>query len=140
MSIITSIATSFKQGMLAKTYDITSDSFKMALYDSSAALSAATTAYTALHECSGTGYTAGGIALTGAAITTNGSTVGITFDDPTFTSVTLPDVRGYMIYDHTVADGCVTVFDFGQSFSFTAQSAEIFLPTPGVQSGTVFFL
>ena len=111
----------------------------MALYNSTAVLSAATGAYTTVGECTGTNYTAGGIALSGASVTTNGTTVGMTFTNPTFSTITIADVRGYMIYDHTKSNKTLCVFDFGQSFSFTAQNIEILLPTPGVNAGTVFF-
>jgi hypothetical protein len=53
----------------------TKDSFKAALYLASASLGAATTAYSATGEVSGTGYTAGGIAVTnGTDPTTSGTT------------------------------------------------------------------
>ena len=39
----------------------TADTFKAALYSTSATVNASTTAYSATNEVSGTGYTAGGV-------------------------------------------------------------------------------
>ena len=61
------ICTSFKVALLDGEMDFSSDTtqtFKIALYTSSATLGAATTAYTTSNEVSGTGYTAGGNTLT----------------------------------------------------------------------------
>lgn len=139
MTITTSINTSFKQQMLAGTQVVSTDTFKLALYDSTAVLSALTTNYTTSGECSGSGYTAGGIVLTSPTVFTSGTTVGIDFDDPTFTAVTLPDVRGYMIYNSSRANACVTVFDFGSSTAYTAQNLIIIFTAPSAQGGVIFF-
>ena len=67
MAITQAMATSFKVAILNGEMDFsadTSDTYKIALYTSSATLSAATTAYTTSNEVSGTGYTAGGESLT----------------------------------------------------------------------------
>ena len=56
----------FNTANVARTVN-TQDSFKMALYTSSASLGSATTAYTASGETSGTGYSATGQALTNSA-------------------------------------------------------------------------
>ena len=67
MAISQAMCTSFKVGLLSADFDFdtgTSQTFKIALYTSSATLSAATTAYTSSNEVSGTGYSAGGQALT----------------------------------------------------------------------------
>ena len=69
------IATSFKVEVLNGIHAFgtsvvraatTADSFKAALYLTTATIGAASTAYTATGEVSGTGYTAGGVDLTGA--------------------------------------------------------------------------
>ena len=61
------MCTSFKVALLNGEMDFSSDtsqSFKIALYTSSATLDASTTAYSTTNEISGTGYTAGGNTLT----------------------------------------------------------------------------
>ena len=67
MAISSAICTSFKQEILVGTHNFTAtsgDTFKIALYTSSASLGAGTTAYSTSNEISGTGYTAAGAALT----------------------------------------------------------------------------
>jgi hypothetical protein len=68
------MCTSFKVALLNGEMDFSSDtsqSFKIALYTSSATLNAETTAYSTTNETSGTGYTAGGNTLTIATNPTN---------------------------------------------------------------------
>ena len=67
MAITQAMCSSFKTALLNGEMDFSSDTsqtFKIALYTSSATLSAATTAYSTTNEVSGTGYTAGGNTLT----------------------------------------------------------------------------
>ena len=67
MAITQAMVTSFKVGVLDGTFDFSSDTsqtFNLALYTSSASLDATTTAYSTSNEVSGTGYSAGGAALT----------------------------------------------------------------------------
>ena len=78
MAITQAMCTSFKQALLDGEMDFSSNtaqSYKIALYTSSASLDAATTAYTTSNEVSGTGYSAGGNTL---SISTNPTTSGTT--------------------------------------------------------------
>ena len=80
MAITSAICTSFKQEILVGTHNFTATSgntFKIALYTSSASLGAATTAYSTSNEItntSGSAYTAGGATLTSVTPTTDGTT------------------------------------------------------------------
>ena len=69
------MTTSFKGEILTATHNFgtapiraatTADTFKAALYVTTATLGAATTAYTVTGEVSGTGYTPGGVTVTNA--------------------------------------------------------------------------
>jgi hypothetical protein len=88
MAITQAMCTSFKQALLDGEMDFSSDtaqSYKIALYTSSASLDAATTAYTTSNEVSGTGYTAGGNTLTiSTAPTTSGTTAFLSFGTTTW--------------------------------------------------------
>ena len=67
MAIAQAMCTSFKVALLDGEMDFSSNtaqSYKIALYTSSASLDAATTAYTASGEVVGTNYVAGGNPLT----------------------------------------------------------------------------
>ena len=92
MAITSTLTTSFKTQLLTGTHDFTNstgDSFKLALYTSSATLGATTTAYTVTGEASGTNYTAGGAALTNVTPTSSGTTAFTDFADLTFGTATI---------------------------------------------------
>jgi hypothetical protein len=77
MAIATAMCTSFKKELLEAKHNFLAsggNSFKLALYTSSATLGAATTAYSATNEASGTNYSAGGAALTNINPTSSGTT------------------------------------------------------------------
>jgi len=115
MAITQAMCTSFKVELLTGTHDFTNstgDTFKLALYTSSATLDASTTAYTVTNESSGLGYTAGGGTLTNVTPTSSGTTAFTDFADLTFSSATIT-ARGCLIYNDTDSDKAVAVLDFG---------------------------
>ena len=93
MAITQAVCTSFKQELIVGTHNFTAttgDTFKIALYSSSATLSSSTTAYSATNEVSNSGtYTAGGGSLTNITPTTSGTTALTDFSDISFTSATI---------------------------------------------------
>ena len=126
------MCTSFKQEILQGVHDFTAstgDSFKLALYTSSATLDASTTAYSVTNEASGSGYSAGGGALTNVTPTTSGTTAFTDFDDLTFSAATIT-ARGALIYNDTAAgDPAVVVLDFGSDKTSTSGDFTIVFPT-----------
>ena len=115
MAISTAMCTSFKQELLVGTHNFTAtsgNSFKLALYTSSASLGASTTAYSTSNEVSGTGYTAAGAALTSVTPTTSGTTAFCDFSDLTFSSSTIT-ANGALIYNDTQSDKAVCTLAFG---------------------------
>ena len=101
MAITQAMVTSFKVGVLDGTFDFSSDTsqtYNLALYTSSATLDATTTAYSTSNEVSGTGYSAGGAALTiSANPASSGTTAFLDFADLTFSTAT-SYARGALIY------------------------------------------
>ena len=131
------MCTSFKQELLVGTHNFTAstgDTFKLALYDSNASFTAATTAYTATDEVGASGsYSAGGGTLTNVTPTTSGTTALTDFGDLTFTSATIT-ARGALIYNTTTGGGSsttdtVVVLDFGSDKSSTSGDFQIVFPT-----------
>ena len=118
MAIKQAMCTSFKQALLDGEMDFSSDTsqtFKIALYTSSADLSASTTAYSTTNEISGTGYTAGGNTLTIASnSTTSGTTAFVDFSDTSWTSSSIT-ARGALIYKSATGDPAIAVIDFGEN-------------------------
>ena len=115
MAISQAMCTSFKQELLEAVHNFKNsggDTFKIALYTSSASLGAGTTAYTSSNEVSGTGYTAGGNTLTRVDPSSSGTTALTDFANSTWSSSTIT-ARGALIYNDTDSDKAVAVLDFG---------------------------
>jgi len=102
MAITQAVCTSFKQELLQGTHNFTAssgDTFKIALYTSSASLDATTTAFSTTNEVSDSGtYSSGGGTLTSVTPTTSGTTAICDFADISFTSATIT-ARGALIYN-----------------------------------------
>ena len=131
MAITQSMATSFKKELLEGKHNFLAsggNSFKLALYTSSATMGAATTAFTTTNQAAGTNYTSGGNALTNVNPASSGTTAFTDFADLTFGTATIT-ARGCMIYNDTNADRNVAVFDFGGDKTSTAGAFTIQFPT-----------
>jgi hypothetical protein len=111
------------------------DSFKAALYLTTATVNASTTAYSASNEVSGTGYSAGGVAVTFGTpptATNSSTTAGVAFVTPsasiTYTTVTLTTAfDAVLIYNSTQSDKAVSVHTFG-SQTVTAGTFTLTMP------------
>jgi len=132
MAITSAICNSFKQQVLEGVH-ATTDTYKVALYTSSATLDASTTAYSATNEVSGTGYTAGGATLSGLATGLSGSTAYLTFADPTWADSTIT-ARGCLIYNSSKRNKAVAVFDFGSDVSSVNGTFTVDFPAAGASS------
>jgi len=140
------MCTSFKNELLYGVHDFdtsTGDTFNIALYTSSATLDASTTAYSATDEVSGTGYSAGGQALTNVDPTSSGTTAFTDFADETFTTATIT-ARGALIYNTTpnttsisVSNPSVVVLDFGADKTSTAGDFTIVFPTADASNAII---
>ena len=139
MAITQAMATSFKKELLEAKHNFLAsggNSFKLALYTSSATMTAATTAYVTTNEATGTNYTAGGSALTNVNPSSSGTTGFTDFADLTFGTATIT-ARGCMIYNDTNADRNVAVFDFGGDKTSTAGSFTITFPTADASNAII---
>lgn len=135
------MATSFKQDILNGIHAFgssvvraatTKDTFKAALYLTTASLGAGTTAYSSTGEVTGTGYTAGGNTVTtSTAPTTSGTTA---FFTPSasivFTSITLTTAfDAVLIYNDTAAGkNAVSIHTFGAQ-TVTAGTFTLSMPS-----------
>lgn len=140
-----SMCTSFMGELMTATHNFgtaptrgasTADTFKAALYLTTATVNASTTAYSATNEVSGTGYTAGGVTVTNAtppASTNTSSTAGTAYWTPsasiTYTTVTLTTAfDAVLIYNSTQSDKAVSVHTFG-SQTVTAGTFTLTMPS-----------
>lgn len=139
MAISQAMCTSFKVELLTGTHNFTNstgDTFKIALYTSSATLDATTTAYSATNEVSGTGYTAGGNTLTNVTPTSSGTTAFTDFADTTWSTATIT-ARGALIYNSTESNKAVCVLDFGSDKTSTAGDFTIIFPTADASNAII---
>ena len=125
----------FKTGLANGTYNFsntTSQIFKLALYTNNATLNASTTAYTAVGETSGPGYTAGGNTLTINVNPTTGPSGNIayfSFADSVWSSSTIT-ARGALIYlANGTTNPAVCVLDFGSDKSTTGGTFTVQFPS-----------
>ena len=121
----------------------TKDSFKAALYVATATINADSTAYTVTGEVSGTGYTAGGIAVTNATDPANtGGTGIVSFWTPSaslaYGTVTLATAFDcVLIYNDTAAGkNAVRVNTFG-STTVTAATFTLTMPVNDLTTGLI---
>ena len=131
MAISTSMCTSFKSQLMSGLHDFDNpggNTFKIALYTSSATLGASTTAYSATDEVTGTNYTAGGNTLTSVSPTTSGTTAYVDFADTTWATSTIT-ANGALIYNANSSNAAVVVLAFGSDKSSSNGDFTIIFPT-----------
>jgi len=136
MAITQAMCSSFKQQILLGEHDLDTDVIKIALYTSSATLSAATTVYSTSNEVVGTGYSAGGNTLTGAVVTLDGTTAVVDFNDTTWASATIT-ARGALIYNSSKSNKAVAVLDFGSDKTSTSGNFTINFPAATAGSAII---
>jgi len=132
MAITQALCNSFKKEIFEGLHDFNAsggNTFKMALYTSSASLGAGTTAYTTANEVTGTGYTAGGNTLTNVDPSLSGTVGFIDFSNTSWTSATFT-ARGALIYNSTNSNKAVAVLDFGGDKDVSNGTFSISFPTP----------
>ena len=140
-----SMCTSFMGQLLTATHNFgtaptrgtsAADTFKAALYVTTATINAATTAYSATNEVSGTGYTAGGITVTNATAptaTNSSSTAGVAYWTPSanlvYSTVTLTTAFDtVLIYNSSQSNAAVSVHTFGAQ-TVTAGTFTLTMPS-----------
>ena len=116
-NILQTQTTSFKTQLYTGVHNLLTDTLKIALYTANANLNEATTVYTTSGEVTGTGYTAGGVVLTGVTLESSGSTAYVNFANVVFNaSVT---ARCALIYNVTQGNKSIAVLDFGSDKTST---------------------
>ena len=134
------MCTSFMQELMTATHNFTTgtgNTFKAALYFSSATINAATTVYSTSGEVTGTNYVAGGVTVTNGTspLSTNASaTAGTAYWTPsaslTYTNVTINSAafNAVLIYNSSASDKAVSVHTFGDQ-TVTAGTFTLTMPS-----------
>ena len=128
--------TSFKAELYEGIHDLLDDTIKIALYEATADLTAATTVYTTDQEITGTGYTAGGNTLTGATVQSSGNTAYVSFDNSTWSNASFT-CRGALIYNASKANRSIAVLNFGSDKTVANQTFEIEFPPNDATSAII---
>ena len=140
MAITQAMCTSFKKELLEAKHNFLlsgGNTFKIALYTSSATLSAATTAYSATNEVSGTNYSAAGNTLTRIDPSSSGTTALTDFADTTWSSSTIT-ARGAVIYNDTASgDPSVLVLNFGSDKASSSGDFTIAFPAADASNAII---
>ena len=131
MASTTAFCNSAKQNFLNGT-NLAANTYKMALYTSTATNDKTTTAYSATNEVTGTGYVAGGTTMAGFTVSISTDTAYIDWTtDPSWTTATIT-AASCLIYNSSVANQALCVIDFGGNFTATAGTFTVQLPAPGL--------
>jgi hypothetical protein len=143
MAISSAICNTFKTEVLKAVHNFTAstgNSFKLALYTSSASLGAGTTAYASTNEISntaGSAYVAGGKALTSVTPVLSSSTAVCDFADISYTSASFT-ANGCLIYNDTASgDPGVCVVAFGADKTVSSGTFTIQFPAADASNAIV---
>ena len=140
MAITSSLTNPFKEELLGgyHSFNASGDTpagsaFKIALFTNSATLGSTTTAYAASNEVSGSGYSAGGNALTNTGVAKSTVTSYTDFSDTSWTSASFT-ARGCLIYNSSSISGLtsnasVATIDFGGDKTVSSGTFTIQFPT-----------
>ena len=136
MAIVQALANTFKEDLMDTTANLEANSLKVALYDNTATLSSATTAYATANEVTGTNYTAGGEAMTGMAVTLDGSTAIFDADNVSWANATIT-AQAAVIYNNSLSNAAIAVLDFGGNKTSTNGTFEIQFPNANASTALI---
>jgi len=142
MAITSAICNSFKAEVLQALHNFTASSgntFKLALYTSSATLNKTTTAYSATNEISntsGSAYSAGGATLTSVTPALSTDTACCDFSDVSYSSASFT-ANGCLIYNDTNGDRAVCAIAFGSDKTVTSGTFTIQFPTADADNAII---
>jgi hypothetical protein len=137
MAITQAVCNSFKQELLQGLHDLDGHTLKLALYTSSATLGPTTTAFSTTNESSGTNYTSGGATIANVAVAVSGTVAYVDFDDVSFSSATINDAAGALIYNSSASNRAIAVIDFGSTKSVSSGTLTISLPSASASTALI---
>ena len=137
MAITQAVCNSFKQELLQGLHDLDGHTLKLALYPSSATLGPTTTAFSTTNESSGTNYTSGGATISNVAVSLSGTVAFVDFDDVSFSSATISDAAGALIYNSSASNRAIAVLDFGGTKSVSSGTLTVTLPSASATTALI---
>jgi len=109
---------SFREELLKAIHNLQTDTLKLALYTSLVTLNEDTTAYSVTHEVVGSGYSAGGVVLTGVTINNSNGIVYVNFNNAAWNPASFTSAGG-LIYNFSKANRSIAVISFGNNKTAT---------------------
>ena len=137
MAITQAVCNSFKQELLQGLHDLDGHTLNLALYTSSATLGPTTTAFSTTNESSGTNYTSGGATISNVAVSLSGTVAFVDFDDVSFSSATISDAAGALIYNSSASNRAIAVLDFGSTKSVSGGTLTVSLPSASATTALI---
>ena len=137
MAITQAVCNSFKQELLQGLHDLDGHTLKLALYTSSATLGPTTTAFSTTNESSGTNYTSGGATISNVAVSLSATVAFVDFDDVSFSSATISDAAGALIYNSSASNRAIAVLDFGSTKSVSGGTLTVSLPSASATTALI---
>ena len=137
MAITQAVCNSFKQELLQGLHDLDGHTLKLALYTSRATLGPTTTAFSTTNESSGTNYTSGGATISNVAVSLSGTVAFVDFDDVSFSSATISDAAGALIYNSSASNRAIAVLDFGGTKSVSSGTLTVTLPSASATTALI---
>ena len=137
MAITQAVCNSFKQELLQGLHDLDGHTLKLALYTSSATLGPTTTVFSTTNESSGTNYTSGGATISNVAVSLSGTVAFVDFDDVSFSSATISDAAGALIYNSSASNRAIAVLDFGGTKSVSSGTLTVTLPSASATTALI---
>ena len=128
---------SFRAELPQAVHNLLTDTIKLALYTSSASLNEDTTVYSTTNEVVGTGYSAGGIVLTGVTISTANNIVYVNFNNAVWTPASFTAAGG-LIYNASKSNKSIAVLSFGADKTAT-NTFTVQMPTNSSSSALLRF-
>ena len=138
MAITQAMCDSFKVQLLNGVQNFSADTYKIALYTSTATLSNATTAYTTSNEvANGNGYTTGGNTLSVSQVpTSTGNVAFLSFANSSWSNATIT-AAGALIYNNSKSNTAVASLSFGGDKTSTSGTFTVIFPTPDATSAII---
>lgn len=138
MAITQGMCDSFKVQLLNGQQNFSADTYKIALYVSSATLSNSTAGYTSSGEVpTGGGYTQGGNTLTVNVLpTSTGNVAFLSFANSSWSNATIT-AAGALIYNNSKANSAVASLSFGGDKTSTSGTFTVIFPAPDATSAII---
>ena len=141
MAIAQAVTSSFKSEVLQGIHDlaVNGDTFKIALYNSSANLSSATVVYDPANEVSGGGYTTGGATLTNLGVSLSGTIAYSSWNNVSWANAGF-SAAGALIYNASKGNKAVAVLNFGGTYTWSStDTATVIFPPNTSTTAIIIF-